>query len=412
MHYKKTDKGIGQIGQELGVDYILEGSVRRQADRVRITAQLIQVSDRTHLWAETYERELADVFAIQSEVARDIAKSLVVGLLPAQQAGLAASRQVNPEAYEAYLKGRFHWNKRTGKDIEKAIDYFQQAVGRDPSYALAYVGLAESYAVLPDYSDTPPEEAYSKAREAATRAIEMDDTLAEAYASLAMVSRHRRRWSAAEQEFKRAIQLNPAHATAHHWYAFYLMFMGRHDESIAEIERARKLDPLSLIINANTGYMLYHARRYDQAIERYLKTIGMDPNFGEVHKYLGLAYEQKGMYPEAIAEIQKSITLSGPSSGSLASLGHAHAVAGSMDEARKVIYELKRQAKSSYVPSSGLALVYAGLGDKAEAFAWLERAYEEQDDRLSYLGVEPRWDPLRSDPRFQDLMRRVGLPTD
>jgi serine/threonine-protein kinase len=411
MHYKGTDKRIDEIGRELGVDYILEGSVRRAAGRVRITAQLIQVSDQTHLWAESYERELADIFAIQSDVAQRIARSLEVELLPAQQARLASARPVNPEAYGAYLKGRFHWNKRTEEEVRKGIEYFQQAIEKDPNYALAYAGLADSYNILGDYSYVPPEEAYPRAKVAAAKALETDDTLAEAHTSLAKAAHlYDWNWLAAERGFQRALALNPSYAPAHHWYAEYLAAMGRVDEAIAEKKRARELDPLSLIINSSEGWVLYFARRYDQAIEQLQKALEMDPNFAVAHLWLGWAYEQKGMYEEAIREFQKAVTLFKGSTYPIASLGHAYAVSGKRGEALKLLNELKELSKRRYVSAYDLALVYAGLGEKDQAFKWLEKAYEERYGWITMLKLEPRFDPLRADPRFQSLLRRMNFP--
>ncbi len=409
MRYKHTDRGIDQIGHELGVDYILAGSVRRAADRVRITAQLIQVSDQTHLWAEIYERQLADVLAIQSDVAGRIARSLTVELLPAQQAALARASTTNSEAYEAYLKGRYHWNKRTEEGLKKAIEYFEQATAKDPEYALAYAGLAECLSVLGWYSLHPPKESVPIAKAAATKALEIDNKLAEAHTSLASAKMYYDwDWLGAEREFKLALELNPNYATAHHWYGDYLVMMGRFAEASTELERAHELDPLSLIINKTTGDPFYYGRQYDQAIEHFRKIIEAEPNFYVTHIFLGWAYEQKGQFPEAIAEFETASRLD-DSPVILAALGRAYAVSGKRGEAQKVLEELKELSQRRYVSPYLMAIIYTGLRKKDQAFEWLEEAYQDRSDWLAWLKVDPRLDSLRSDPRFTDLLGRVGL---
>jgi TolB-like protein/Tfp pilus assembly protein PilF/tRNA A-37 threonylcarbamoyl transferase component Bud32 len=410
MYYKGTHKRLDEIGQELGVDYIVEGSVRREANRVRITAQLIQVSDQTQLWAESFERQLADVFVIQSEVAGRIARSLEVELLPSHQAQLASARGVDPEAHEAYLKGRYHLNKRTEADLKKALEYFQQAVATDPDYALGYAGLADCYYVAAARDFLPPAEAYREAETAARRALELDDQLAEAHTALAAVTASEYDWSDAEREYERAIELNPSYATAHHWYSLFLAAMGRHDEALAEIKLAHELDPLSLIINEALGWPFYLARQYDQAIEQYERTLEMEPNFTPTYYDLGRAYLHKGRLKDAIRVHRKLVELSGGQWNAKAALGHTYAVAGKQEAARKILSELVALSNRSYVSPYDIARIYAGLGDKDEALAWLEKAYQERNNYLIYLKVDPDFDPLRSDPRFDDLLHRLGFP--
>jgi len=411
MHYKGSSETLPQIARELGVDGIVEASVMRSGDRLRLTAQLIDARRDQHLWARNYEREMTDVLALQSELVQAIAGEIRVQLTPQENERLRATRRVSPEAYEAYLKGRFYWNKRSGQDIIKGIEYFQHAIEVDPDYALAYAGLAESYVLLPDFADARPREVIPKARAAAAKAIEIDDTLAEAHTPLAFISGYYDYDVAgAEREFKRAIELNPGDATAHHWYALWLLFLGRHDEATAEIEKARNLDPLSLAINTSVGTVLLYSRHYDSAIGQYRKTLEMDSSFVQAHDYLGNAYLQNGMHEQAIAEFQKAVDLSGGQVRCMAGLGRAYAAAGRQEQARKTLEQLKERAQRSYVSRYELALIYVGLGEKEQAFASLEQAYEEHDRRLMELEAGPQVDPLRSDRRFQDLLRRMNFP--
>jgi TolB-like protein/Flp pilus assembly protein TadD len=411
MRYKKTEKPLPQIARELGVDGIVEGSVLRVGDRVRITAQLIQAEQERHLWAESYERDLRDILALQSEVARAIASEIKVRLTPQEQTRLASARPVNPDAHEAYLKGRYFWNKRTEEGLKKGIDFFGQALEKDPAYALAYTGLADCYYLLADYRFVPWKEAYPRAKGAATKALELDETLAEAHTSLALIKdRYEWDWPGAEREFKRAIELNPNYATAHHWYSNYLEEMGRHDEAIAEIKRAQQLDPLSLIINAVVGLRFRSARRYDEAIEQLRKTLEMDPNFAMAHFLLGGVYKQKGQYESAIAEYQKGRSASGGSVHLLAALGRAYAAAGKRRKALKILGELKELSKRRYVSASFVASIYVALGEKDQALEWLEKGYRDRDAAMVGLNWVPTFDPLRSDPRFEDLLRRMNFP--
>jgi serine/threonine protein kinase/tetratricopeptide (TPR) repeat protein len=409
MRYKGTDKSLPEIARELKVTAVVEGSVLLAGEQVRIRAQLIEARKDRLIWTDSYERDLHNILALQRELARVIAKEIKVAVTPEEQARLAEARPVNPEAYQLYLKGRYLWNKRTGEDLKKALEYFEQAIEKDPNYALAYAGLADSYFVLPEYIPFPPKEAFLKGEEAALKALEIDDTLAEAHTSLAAIKRNLWDWDGSEEEFKRAIDLNPGYATAHHWYAYNLMLVGRHDESIAEIKIAQELDPHSLIINANVGFILYYDRRYNQAIEHYKNRLEMDPSFEVLHYYLGMAYIQMGKYEEAIAEFQEAMTLSKEFLVARAWLGHAYAASGEIEKAMKVINELKELSKNEYVSPYYIASIYAGLDQKDKAFQCLEEAYEKSDTYMIYLKVDPSVDSLRSDPRFTELLKRIGL---
>ncbi len=408
MRYKETDKSLPEIARELNVGAVVEGSVLLVGERVRIMAQLIEARKDRLVWTDSYERDMRNILALQRELARTIAKEIKIAVTPEEEERLAEAHPINPEAHQLYLKGRYMWNKRSGEELKKAIEYFEKAIEKDPDYAMAYAGLADSYLILPGYLPFPPKEANSRAKEAALKALEIDDKLAEAHTSLATVKLNYWEWKDAEKEFKRSIELNPGYATAHHWYAYYLMLVGRHDESIAEIKLAQELDPHSLIINANVGYMLYNARHYDQAIAHYKNRLEMDPDFDVLHNYLGRAYVQNGKYEEAIAEFQEAITFSRRNVNDLSRLGHVYAVSGRGEEAVKIISELEELSKQEYVSPGLIALIYAGLGQKDQAFKLLEEAYERSDG-LNYLKVDPEFDSLRSDPRFTELLKKIGL---
>ncbi len=411
MQYKGVKKPLPLIAKELNVDAVVEGSVQRSGDHVRITAELIGAQTDTHLWAESYDRDLRDILALQDDVARAIANQIKVKLTPQEQVRLASARPVNPEAHEAYLKGRYYWNKRNEEGLHRAIEYFSEAAEKDRNYALAHAGLADSYGVLGEYGLLPAKEAYAKVREATTRALELDDTLAEPHNALAAVKAdYDWDWPGAEREFRRAIELNPGYATAHMWYSELLSELGRHEEALAEIKRAQQLDPLSLIINSVSGLFLLNAGRDDLAIEQLQKTLEIDPNFARAHFFLGHAYLRKGAFAEAIAEYQRAITLSPNITQYKGGLGYAYARAGKSAEAHKLLSELKEHSKRRYVSWSDLAAIYAGLGEKDQAFACLENAYEQRETRVVKVNVVPFFDPLRSDPRFADLLRRIGLP--
>jgi eukaryotic-like serine/threonine-protein kinase len=411
MQYKGAHEPLPQIAQELGVDAVVEGSVQRSGDRVRITAQLIDARADRHLWARSYERDLRDVLAMQDEVAQAIANELEIELAPHGQDRLASSRPVDPEAYEFFLKGRYYSSKRAGKEVEKSIEYFQKAIEKDPKYAPAYAGLADAYALLGYRGNLPSSEALAKGKASALKAVELDDSLAEAHASLAFIAETLEwDWPTAEREYKRALELNPGYAEGHNWYAGFLMYQGRFEEGIAEAKRARELDPLSLAINTALGGRLLLAGRENEAIEQIERTLEMDPNFAPAHNELGWAYLSRGKNQEAIAEFQRGLEISGSDPDESVDLGFAYAVMGKRDEAKRILAKLKTKREHSFVSPAALGILYGALGEKDEAFAWLEKAYELRDPQLTYLKVGPKFVPLRSDPRFQDLLLRMGLP--
>jgi TolB-like protein/Flp pilus assembly protein TadD len=408
MQYKSTRKSIQQIGRELGVAYVLEGSVRRAGNRVRVTAQLIQVSDQTHLWAQGYEREMRDILTLQRQVSQAVAKEIEIKLARQEPSRLDAGA-INPAAYETYLKGRYLWNKRTLDSLENSVRYFQRAIELDPGYERAYAGLADSYLTLHDDGHLPPRKALASAKRAAAKGLRIDKTLAEAHTSLAHAHLHEFNWPAAGAEFKRAIELNPNYPAAHFYYANYLVARECLDEAIAEAQRAQALDPVSLPAGSNTASVLYHARLYGLAIEQSLKVLDMDRNFARAHEDLGRAYEQKGMYEQAIRAFRMAVANSGRSPAYLGSLAYAYAVSGHRKEAAKLLEELRKIARKRYVSAYVFALVCAGLKDKDGAFAWLRKACDEHSSALIFLKVNPRFAALRSDARFNDLLRHVGL---
>jgi TolB-like protein/Tfp pilus assembly protein PilF len=409
MRYKGANKSLREIARELNVDGVVEGSVQRSGNRVKITAQLILASTDTHLWADSYERELRDVLALQDDVAKSIANEIKIKLTPGELNRLTSSRAVNPEAYEAYLKGRYFWSKRTQEGEQKGLEYFQQAVSLDPGYAPAYSGVADSYIVLGAHGHLPVNDAFPKARTAAIKALELDEGLAEAHVSLATVKTfYDWDWPGSEREFKRALELNPNYATAHHWYSHYLVNVGRLDEAVAEIKRARELDPFGVTVNIWLATTLYYSHRYDQAIDQSRKILELYPEWSEVHGSIGDCYAQKGMLAEAVAEWQKTLTASGQNQLA-SSLEQAYAVGGYTGYLRKQLDQLKASSQTKPVSPLEFAYTYASLGEKDHAIEWLERAYEERDPWL-YVKAEPKLDSLRSDPRFKDLLRRLGLP--
>ena len=407
MVYKGARKPLPQIARELNVDAVVEGTVLRSGDQVRITAQLIEASTDRHLWSQSYEGELRDSLALQNTVARAIADQIRINLTTQEQAALKNEKVVNPEAYESYLKGRYFWNKRTADGLKVALAYFNQAIEEDPKYAQAYSGLADTYVLLGDweYEVLSPDEAFPKAKAAAIRALELDNTLSDAHTSLASLGMFDWDWQSAGVEFRRAIELNPSYATAHQWYAWHLNLLGRKSEAIAEMRKAESLDPLSLIISADMADVLLVVRLYDESIQESRKTLEMDPNFAVAHFELGEAYAQKRMYSEAIAELQRAIALSGGSTTFTSNLAYAYAVSGRRNEALKIMNDLK--TRSSRNPSE-IALIYVGLDEKDQAVKWLEKAYDEHFNPSILL--RPGFDPMRSDSRFQNLLHRIGLP--
>ncbi len=407
--YKGKEVDLQEIANALGVEAVLTGYMVQRGDALIIRVELVKASDKTQMWGEQYDRKMSDLLATQREIAGEIVEKLKLKVSGTEK-GLAKHYTESNEAYQLYLKGRFYWNKRTAEALKKATEYFNQAIEKDPSFALAYAGLADCYVV--PANRLPPREAMPKAKAAAMRALELDETLAEAHASLGRVlAAYDWNWTSAEKEYKRAIELNPSYAVAHQWYGGYFDAMGRHNEALAEEKRAQELEPLSLIINFELGVTYYYARDYDQAIEQFRKTIELDQNFPPPHYFLPAAYQQKGMYGEAIAEFKKAVPLTRGSewAPSKAGLGHVYAASGKKSEARTFLDELKHASEKEYVPANSIALIYAGLGEKDQAFAWLDKGYEQRAFQMQWLKIEPRWDSLRSDPRFQDLMRRIGL---
>jgi TolB-like protein/DNA-binding winged helix-turn-helix (wHTH) protein/Flp pilus assembly protein TadD len=410
MTYKGAHKSLPQIARDLNVDSVVEGTVLRSGNKVRITAQLILAATDKHLWAQSYEGDLGDTLALQQQVARSIAEQIRIELTPHEQAVLKNVKRVNPDAYEAYLKGRYFWNKRTADGLKKASDYFNQAIEKEPNYAQAYAGLADSYALLGDweYGVLAPKEAYPRAKAAATKALELDSNLGEAHISLAFcLDGFDWDWESAGREFRRGVELSPGYATGHQWYAWHLAALERNDEAIAELKKAESLDPLSLIIGADLAEELLIAHRYDEAIKQSRKTMAMDPFFAVAHYELGQAFVQKQMYKEAIAELQKAIELSAGSTTYTSNLAYAYAVSGMRNEAAKILNDLKNQSHYAFSNAPEIALVYIGLNEKDQAMRWLEKAYAERFNPGVLL--RPAFDPLRSDPRFQDLLRRIGL---
>jgi TolB-like protein/Flp pilus assembly protein TadD len=410
MHYKGSSKSIDRIGRELNVDFILQGCVRRAGDRLRISAQLVDVRNQTNLWAESYERNVTDVFAIQCDVAVRIASSLKFGPLSGTRQTLITRTTQNPSAYEAYLKGRYYWNKRTGYGLKKAIGYFEQAILLDALYPLAHSGLADTYVLLGAYSLLAPIDAMTKAKAAAIRAVELDETLGEPHASLGEVKAFVEwDWHGAEKEYQRSIELNPNYATAYHWYANFLSLMGRRSEAFSNGYRALQLDPLSPVINVWLGIVCYHSGEYDKAAEQCERALEIDSDYLLAHWALGLIYEQKGLYQEAIDEFHKAVTASGGSTWILAGLGHAYAMASQRKNALRIIEELSDVSKRAYVSAYDIANIHAGLGKHGDALGWLEKAYKEHSVWLPFLGVDARLKSLRSDPHFQLLLDRIGL---
>ncbi len=408
MQYKGVRKPLPEIARELRVDAVVEGAVVRSGERVRITAQLIQASTDRHLWAETYERDLSDVLALQGEVTRAIVDEIQVQLTPQEKAGLTTTRRIQPEAYEAYLKGRYAWNRRTHEDLKRAIGHFQRAIDIDPTYALAHAGLADSYNVLGFWGVLPPAECFPAALAAATRAVDLGEP-AEAHVSLAYAHLHYR-WDFAEsaRHFAEAIRLSPNYPTAHHWYALHLSSLGRLDEAIAEMRRAEELDPLSLIVRVGTAWVLYFARRYAEARRHAAEVLELNPEFWPAHYVLGMAYGQEGQWAQAVVELERTAALFPDHPNNLATLGYAYAGASREEDARRALAQLMDLAQRRYVRPFDLALIHLGLGEKDRAIEWLEAAYREGGNWMNYLRVEPQFDRLRGDPRFADLLRRIA----
>jgi eukaryotic-like serine/threonine-protein kinase len=406
--YKGKDTDARTVGQTLGVRAVLKGHVMQRGNDLEISAELVDARDDSHIWGEQYSRKAADIFALQGDLAKEMTTMLRMRLSGEDDKRMTKSYTANPEAYQDYLKGLYWRYKITEEGYTKCSDYFQRAVAKDPTYALAYAGLADCYSGPPNNGLVPPKEGYPKAKEAALKALELDDTLAEAHTSLAFIKTdYDWDWSGSERELQRAIELNPGYARAHTMYGYLLNRLGRFEEAIAEGKRSVGLDPLSLLDNRLLGQSFYVARQYDQAIEQLRKTLELDSNFPGSHRYLGEAYLQKSMYKEGIAEIEKELVISPNNTAALMYLGYGYALEGRRAEAQKVIDQLNEISKQKFVPATNRATIYAGLGEKDEAFKWLEKSYEERS--LGAIKVNPVYDPLRSDPRFQDLLRRMNL---
>ena len=408
LKYTAPDQDPLEAGRQQIVDAVLDGKIQQAGDRVRVTVQLIRVKDGQQLWADKFDEKFNDIFALQDAISERVAAALALELTGSEQDRLTKRYTENTEAYELYLKGRYFWNKRTSDSLHKGIDYFNQAIQKDSRYALAHAGLADSYIILGNFGLVPPKDAYPRAKIAAEEALKVDADLAEAQVSLAFVKAlFERNWPDAEAGFRRAIELNPNYGPAHQWYGVCLAGAGRLDEAVAEVKKAQQVEPLSLTITSVVGWMFYFARDYDKAIAQANLALEMDPNFALAHRYLGLAYEQKGMYAEAISEFQKARALSATRPLDAGSLAHAYALAGRTAEALQIINEAKKQ--DSYFPAYDIALIYVGLGQKDPAFEWLDKAVEERSPWLIHLTVDPRFDPIRSDQRFKNLIQRIGL---
>jgi TolB-like protein/DNA-binding winged helix-turn-helix (wHTH) protein len=407
--YKGTHLAAKEIGKELNADYLLQGSVRRSSDRVRITVQLVEAQNQTDLWTESYDRELKDVLAVQDSVVQSIASQIHIALTEEQKTRLANPRQTRPEAYEAYLKGRYHWNKRTADGMQKAEHYFQQAIDGDPTYAAAYSGLADCNSGLAWHGFKSPADALPKAYAAARKAVEIDPQSAEAHASLGLVFSHSWNWAGAEAEFRRALELDPQYANAHHWYGDYLSIKSRHDEALAEASRALELDPLNLMISTWVALRYYQARDYSRAIEQGRNSVELDSNFAAAHLLLGEGYVQAGLRGEGISELKRAASLSGDNPLYTAQVAVALAAAGRRGEALRIAHELETISTKRYVSPYGLAQIYAALKSDEDTFKWLQAAYRDRAVWMEYLAVDPIFDRYRSDHRFQELLLRIGL---
>ena len=410
--FKSKDTDAQTAGQKLGVRAVLKGRVIQHGDNLEISAELVDTRDDSHIWGQQYTRKASDIFALQNDLAKEMTSMLRMSLTGQDEKRMEKSYTANPEAYQLYLQGRFWWNKRTEEGFHKAIDFFQQAIEKDSNYALAYSGLADGYSLLSEYGFAAPMEENPKAKRAALKALEIDDTLPEAHTSLAWIKTFNDwDWSGGEDEFQRAIALNPNNAPTRHWHAFSLAAVGRSEEAVSEERRALELDPLSLITNRVVGLDLYLGRHYDQSIEQEQRTLALEPSYAFAHANLGMAFVQKGMYKEGVAECEKELAISPTNPFASADLGHAYAIAGRRADAQRLLDQLLALSKQKYVPAPSMAVIYGGMGYKDKAFEWLEKAYIERSLGSTFvnLKVNPQFDPLRSDPRFADLLRRMNL---
>jgi adenylate cyclase len=411
FRYKGKDTDAQTVGRDLGVRAVFEGRVTQRGDNLTISTELIDARDNSHIWGQQYSRKPSDIFGLQEEIAKEMTTALRLRLTSEEQKRLVRSYTPNAEAYQDYLRGRYFWQK-TGLGLNKGAEYFQQAIAKDPRYALAYDGLADSYILLSVFGFSSPEEAYPKAKEAALKALEIDGTLAEAHTSLARIkAEYDWDWSGAEREFQRAIELNPSYATAYQWHGSVLATMGRPEETIANYRRALELDPLSPTINAGLGQAYCYTRQYDHAIEQEQKTLELDPNLSLARVVLAYAYLEKSMNQEAIEELEKHFEITQGRVWAVAELGYGYARVGRRAEAQRMLDKLNQLSKQKFVAADAMAQIYTGLGEKGRAFEWLEKGYERHSLGLGGvdLKVDPVWDPLRSDPRFADLLRRMNL---
>ncbi len=410
FQFKGKSYDIREVGEKLKVQTVLEGSVRKAGDRLRITAQLVNVADGFHLWSEKYDRDMGDIFAVQDEISLAIVEKLKVKLVKKDKAEMIKRYTDNVEAYNLYLKGRYFWNKRTREGFTRGIQYFEKAIVEDSHFVLPYAGLADSYNLLGFYCILPPEKAFPKAKSAAMKGLEIDETTAEVHTALAFVRMYYDwEWEEAEREFTKAIELNPGYPTAHHWYAEYLALTRQMDDAIKEAKRALELDPFSIVMNTILGWTYYYSHKFTQAIEQFQRTSEMDPNSAIVHFFLSLAYTQESMFDEAIAEIKRAKILFGESTLMEAVLGHAYAASGKKDLAQKTLDKLKRMLKRMYVSPYYIAGIYADLGEKGEAFNWLEKCLDEKDIWMAFLKIDPLWDKIRSDTRYSALLKKISL---
>jgi len=409
MHYKDSNKDIKVIGQELGVANILLGSIRQQEDDIRVIAQLVNSDDRFQIWTDTYDRKLEKIFDVQSEIAEQIVKALAVNLSAEDSEKLKKKTTENIEAYRLYLQGRRLWDSRKEEDLFKSLEYFEKALKEDPAYAKAYTGIADTYSVITEYTSVPVKDAYKKAKQAALKALALDDTLAEAHTSLASIKDWDYDWEGAELEFKRAIELNPGYATARHWYGWHLMCRGDFDDAFAEMKKAQELDPLSFIINDWLGEILYFSRRYEEALEQHKKNVELFPENTLIHANLGNTYVEMEKYEEALVELEKAMAMTGGHLDTKGYLGYAYAKSGRRDDARTIINELIKRTNQKYVSMVIIAAIYSALDEGDLAFQWLEKAYESHDIGLCFLKVDPQLDSIRSDPRFETMLKKVNL---
>jgi tetratricopeptide (TPR) repeat protein len=412
MGYKRSDKRLDQIGRELGVQYVLEGGFRRAGNRLRITAQLIRVQDQSNLWSQEYDRRPEDMFAVQDEVAVDVARETQLRLTPQQQIQVARVRTVDPEAHEAYLKGRYFWNKRTEEGFTKAIDYFNQAIAKSPNYAEAYAGLADAYLLLGGYGLLQQDQAMPKAKAAAQKALTLDSQLADAYISLGLIAEeYEWNWAEAGKDFKQAIELDPNDSVAHEFYGdAFLGYTGQKAQAVAELRQAHELDPLSPVIATDLARRLCEEQKCDEAAEQFRKIIDINPDFVQARYYLAQTYERMGKYPDAIAEVQSMKDWENLPF-TIGQLGHIYALQGRRSQALEMVEKLHRLSERQYTDATYLARIYAGLGEKDLAFSWLQKAADQHSPALLAIGTDYAYDPLRSDPRFQELARRIGLPS-